>query len=168
MLWWWWGLIELNVLSHVVISEQKVEGGDPAVHATKAYVGSRGLAPLIRNLGTIFRGWVVNITPRPFHLRERTLISFEHEAGWALHPVWNLRKREKSHAPSRDTNPDRTLRSVVAVSTALHWLLISKWRIGKDWKRTAVVRIVSFLRINETVGTAVCFHGGKTTGTWSW
>jgi hypothetical protein len=70
-------LIKLNALNHRrVISEQKVKGGGPPVHAMKTYMGSRGIALLIRNLGTVLRGWVVNITPRPFHLHEKTLISF--------------------------------------------------------------------------------------------
>jgi len=39
----------------------------------------------IRNLGAR-REWVVSITPRPFYPGKR------HTAGWALGPVWTVRK----------------------------------------------------------------------------
>jgi hypothetical protein len=42
----------------------KSKGKVCPVHAMKAYSGSRGIAPLIRNLGVRLRG-VVNITPWP-------------------------------------------------------------------------------------------------------
>ena len=38
--------------------------------AMKAQRGSRGIAPLIPNLGTRW-GWVVNATPRPIYPQER-------------------------------------------------------------------------------------------------
>ena len=43
------------------------------VHAMKVYWGDRGIAPLILNLGTIWR-WVVSFTPRPLYRWQRKLV----------------------------------------------------------------------------------------------
>ena len=50
-----------------VACEDKVE----PVHAVKAYSGSRGIAPLILNLGPRWRT-MINVTPRPLYPLERT------------------------------------------------------------------------------------------------
>jgi len=46
------------------------------VHAMKIYRRSRGIAPLILNLGTRLR-WVVNFTPQPLQPQGRTLVHIE-------------------------------------------------------------------------------------------
>jgi len=45
-------------------------------HSVKVYRGSRGIAPLICNLGTRWRR-VVNFVPLSFHPWERTVLSVE-------------------------------------------------------------------------------------------
>ena len=42
------------------------------VHAMKAYKGSTGIAPLIRNLDTEWR-WVAKFKPRPLYFQDRTI-----------------------------------------------------------------------------------------------
>jgi len=55
----------------------------------KTYRGSRGITPLILNLGC---GWrrVVKFTPRA-----RTPVHTEQEAGWAPEPVWAFHINER-------------------------------------------------------------------------
>ena len=52
------------------------------VHAMKAYTGSRGLAPLIPNLGTIWRSEVI-FMPWPLYPWDETSVPVEQEAVWA-------------------------------------------------------------------------------------
>jgi len=49
----------------------------------KEYRGSRGVAPLVLNLGIRWRR-VVDVIPRSLHLQERTPLFIELEVGWAL------------------------------------------------------------------------------------
>jgi hypothetical protein len=55
----------------------------------KAHRGSRGIAPLILNLGTKWR-WEVNFTPRPLYSQEGTPVLIEQETGWTPEPVWTV------------------------------------------------------------------------------
>ena len=59
-----------------------VEGKVFPVHVTKAYCGSRRIAPLILHLGTKWRS-VVSFTSRLLCHRERIPLSIEFKAGWA-------------------------------------------------------------------------------------
>ena len=54
----------------------------------KVYRGSRGIAPLILNLGIGCR-WVVSFNARPLYPQETTAVPTEQEAGWTLEPLWN-------------------------------------------------------------------------------
>jgi hypothetical protein len=54
-----------------LFTRPKVKNNVFYAHAIKAYTGSRGIAPLILNLYTIW-WWVVNFTLRPLYSRERT------------------------------------------------------------------------------------------------
>jgi len=56
--------------------------------------GSRGIAPLILNLGTGWR-FAVKFTSCPPYLRERTPVPIEQEAGWASEPVWTFWSSDK-------------------------------------------------------------------------
>lgn len=47
------------------------KGKGESVHAMEAYSGSRGIVPLIPDVGTRWRG-VMNFTPRPLQPRQRT------------------------------------------------------------------------------------------------
>ena len=80
---------------------------DFTVHFIKADRGSRGLAPLILNLGTRWRR-MVNFTPRLLYPRERTPVptegSVDHSAG-----VDVLNKRTIP-CPYRDANPRQLYR----------------------------------------------------------
>jgi hypothetical protein len=53
--------------------------------------GRRGIAPLIRNLGT--RWGMVDFTPLPYYPREITALCIELEAGWASEPLPGLKPR---------------------------------------------------------------------------
>jgi hypothetical protein len=57
------------------------------VRDMKAYKGSRGMAPLIFNIGARWR-WVVSITPRPLWPWEGSPVPTEQEAGWSQKPLW--------------------------------------------------------------------------------
>jgi hypothetical protein len=59
------------------------------VHAMKLCNGSRGVAPLILNLGTRWR-WVVNFTPQPLYPWERTSWPIKYKAGWGPELVWTF------------------------------------------------------------------------------
>ena len=70
-------------------------GGKFFAHrAVKAYRGSRGIAPLIFNLGTSCWWVAANFTPWSLCPRERTAIYFEEEAGWTPGPVWRFGERK--------------------------------------------------------------------------
>jgi hypothetical protein len=68
---------------------QNVKGKAVPVHAVKAYRGTRGIAPLILNLGTRWR-WVVNFTPRPLYPRKINPVRTEEEAGLAPEPAYTV------------------------------------------------------------------------------
>jgi len=69
-----------SVYRHLAYFEGK--GKVVSVHAIKAYRGSRGVLPLILNLGTKWR-WVVIFTLRAIYFQERTLVPIT----WATDPV---------------------------------------------------------------------------------
>jgi len=56
-----------------------------SVHATKAYRGSRGIAPLIRNLGARWRQ-VFSFTSRSIYLQKKNYVSIKQE----VQPVWTF------------------------------------------------------------------------------
>ena len=69
------------------------------VHATKAYRGSRGAAPLILNLGTRWR-WAVNFTSRPIYARVRT-------GGWmGLRAGLGVLDKRKTACPCQESKPE--------------------------------------------------------------
>jgi hypothetical protein len=86
----------------------------------KAYRGIRGIAPVVLILGTSWKR-LVNFTPQQLWLRERTTVAVEQDAGWALTPVWAFWRRGKSPTPTGTRNPDRAVRSLVIITTALFW-----------------------------------------------
>jgi hypothetical protein len=55
----------------------------------KAYRVSRGMSPLILNLGTRWE-WAVNFMPRPLYHRERNPVPVEQEAGWTPELIWKF------------------------------------------------------------------------------
>jgi len=63
----------------------KVKGKVLSVHAMKAYMGSRGIGPLILHLRTRWRR-VRNFTPQLLFSQERTLVQLN-RLGWATEPV---------------------------------------------------------------------------------
>jgi len=83
----------------------------------EAYRGSRGIAPLIFNLGTSWR-WVTNFTPWSLYLRESTAISFEEVAEWIPNPVWTFWGKENVFACARIRTPYLAARSRVTIPTA--------------------------------------------------
>jgi hypothetical protein len=72
----------------------------------KTCSGNRGINPVVVNHGIRWR-WLVNITSWPLYCRERTPVSIEENAKWALEPVWTIWKTEKSLNPVRTGIPDR-------------------------------------------------------------
>jgi hypothetical protein len=66
----------------------KKKGRTAPVHAVKVYTGSRGMAPLILNPGTI-----------------------DLEAGWAPEPVRTVLEKKKSLSPTRIRTPHHLARS---------------------------------------------------------
>jgi len=86
---------------------------------------SRGVAPLLLNLGTRWRS-VVNFIPRPLYPRQRTAVPVHCGTGW----VWSNRKRENSLAPTGMRTVDRP----VAVPSTLYRLLQSIFMNFTWWK----------------------------------
>jgi len=72
------------------------------VHFMKACRGSRGIPPLILDLGT-GPSWAVNFALRVFYPRQRTSY-LECEAGWVPELTWTFWSREHS-CPCRDSSP---------------------------------------------------------------
>jgi hypothetical protein len=75
----------------------------------------RGIGLLFHDRGTR-RAWVISSTPRPHFIPGKDPVPILQEAGWASEPVWT---RGKSR-PHRDSSPDRSARSSVAIPTKLH------------------------------------------------
>ena len=65
------------------------------VHAMKEYRGSRGITPLILDIGTRWR-WVVNFTFLPIYSlgKKKSLIPYEYEAGYAKEEFWSFWRRK--------------------------------------------------------------------------
>ena len=88
-------------------------------HAVKAYRGTRGVAPVILNLGARWK-WVFSIAPLPLYPREKIRpVPIEEEAGWSPAPVWSVWRTEKSLIHAGIRTPDRPERSLVAIPTTL-------------------------------------------------
>jgi hypothetical protein len=86
------------------------------INEMKTYRGSRGIAPLILNLGTILR-WVVTSRPGLFTHRTgpRYLWMW---AGWATEPVWKFWRRQQSFAPTTNRTADGPACSIVTTDYA--------------------------------------------------
>jgi hypothetical protein len=80
----------------------------------KASNTSKGIAPLILTLGST----LVKLMLRQFLLRKITPVPLELEAGWAPDTVWTFSKRGKFLVPDGIRNPDRPVRSLVAIPNA--------------------------------------------------
>jgi hypothetical protein len=65
-------------------------------------MGSRGIAPLIRDIGARTE-WVVSTMPLPLY-PGKDPVPIVQEAGWAPGPVWTC---EKNLAPTGIRSPDR-------------------------------------------------------------
>ena len=74
----------------------------------------RGIALLFHDRGTR-RGWVVSSTPWPQFTPGKDRVPTVQEAGWAPEPVWTGGKSR----PHRNSTPDRSARSSVAIPTEL-------------------------------------------------
>jgi hypothetical protein len=83
--------------------------------------GSRGVAPLILNLGTRWN-WVVNVTLRSLHAREKDPVPMECEAWWALLSVWTFWRRESSLPSPGIRNPVLPGRRLFTILTYKHEL----------------------------------------------
>jgi hypothetical protein len=90
------------------------------IHATKAYRGSRGIAPPILNLGSE-RRWVVSFTPLPLYHPEKNPCSLliENDAWWAPATVWPFCETETYLAPAVFRTPYRSTRSLVSTPNKL-------------------------------------------------
>jgi hypothetical protein len=73
------------------------------VHAMKTYWGSRGIVPLILNVGTKWR-WVFSFTSQLLYSQERTQFSLNR--GWVFTMVWRFWLRGKYLATCCDSNPE--------------------------------------------------------------
>jgi hypothetical protein len=110
--------------------------------------GSRGIAPLILNLGTRWR-WVVCFTPLPLYPRQRSLVPIKQKAGWALEPVWTFWWREKSLFPTAIRTPNWPARSPFAIPTMLLRLrsmdkIRQCWALGMWWKSVWLLLLLLF------------------------
>ena len=86
----------------------------------------RGIALLFHDRGTR-RGWVVSSTPRPHFTPWKDPVPILQEAGWAPGSVWTGGKSR----PHRDSIPDHTARSSVAIPTELP---VPRYFIGRENK----------------------------------
>ena len=84
------------------------------VSAVKAYKVSGGVTPPILNLGARWR-WVVNCTPRPLCLRERTPAPIDWDAGWPPEPVWTFLRSEQFLTLRRNRTLNCPPRSLVCI-----------------------------------------------------
>jgi hypothetical protein len=96
----------------------------------KAYRGSRGIAPLILNIGTRWR-WVVSIKPLSFppphpHPQPSRKNCGKHwwEAEWGRKPIWPFGGTEKFLAPAPIWTRGHPARSVITTVTERSRLLI--------------------------------------------
>jgi hypothetical protein len=80
------------------------------LHATKAYRGSKSVAPLIFTLGTRWL-WVVNYTLRPIYTRGRTRGWVGPRAGLGVFDKW------KTACPCQEPNPEPSTRSLDSMTT---------------------------------------------------
>jgi len=116
---------------------KKVEGKVFPVHVTKAYRGSRRIAPLILHLGARWRS-VVSFTSRPLCHRERTPLPIEFKAGWATEAVWTFWRRQIPLDPAAIRALDRpaempshyTNRAIPASVRALFDILIGSRQLS--------------------------------------
>ena len=79
----------------------------------KAY-RSRGIAPVILNLGPRWRG-LVNFTPRPLY----PLVSFKYDAGRVLQSVCMTWRPDKTTTPAQTRTPYRPAHSMGTLPTAI-------------------------------------------------
>jgi hypothetical protein len=77
-----------------------------SVHAMKSYRGSRGITPLILNLGTGWRGEWTTSRPGRFTTGQRTVVLVEQDAGWAPEPVSMFSRKDTFLATARRRTPD--------------------------------------------------------------
>ena len=66
--------------------------------------GSRGITPLILNVGSTWR-WVVNFKPLPLYPWKGIPVP-----GWAPEQVWAVLEKEKSFTPTGIRSPDHPVR----------------------------------------------------------
>ena len=126
--------------------------------------GSRGVAPLILNLGAR-SCWLVNIMPLPLYPRRATTVTIEKAEREASAPVWNFRRRKVSY-PCRGSNTGQSTPYPVSWlytfqincapadlkghtlcekgETTLNGPLMVQWPYGEDlWHRPNSVRETS-------------------------
>ena len=82
----------------------------------KAYGGNRDIALLILNLGAR-RERVLNNTPRPLSVLERTPVLLEQGVWWALDPVWVVCRTENLVPSPGFDPPDRPAPSLLTIPT---------------------------------------------------
>jgi hypothetical protein len=92
----------------------------------KAYMGNRGVDPLIPNL-SMSCNWVVNLMPQLLYPLEVTLALIEWEAGWASELVWAFWGWEKSVASMGILALDAPAHSLVTRPITLSWLLLQTY-----------------------------------------
>jgi hypothetical protein len=69
--------------------------------------GSRGMAPLILNLGTTCRS-VIKLMPRPLYPLGKKPVPSVQKAGWTPEPVWTFLQKRKISCSCRDPIPGQS------------------------------------------------------------
>jgi hypothetical protein len=124
--------------------------------------GSRGITPPTHDLGARWR-WVVNITPRPVHPREKVPVSILQETGWALEPVWTVLGKRKSllpgfetrtvqHVSSRYTNYTFSRAVNVNIRCQVFTAMVAEVMVV-TWSLYTVSSVVSFRRFERNVSS---------------
>ena len=99
-----------------------INGKVVPIYAMKAYRGSRGIAPLILNLGTRGR-WVLTSHSDSF-IPGKNSVTHWKRGWWAPESVWTALEIRKCLAPTGIRTPDRPALNQLATPTALSRLIL--------------------------------------------